>query len=126
MDLDDGNDSLESMSGHCGGIKGAGMNSDVYDVYSNPSPRLSYFFHPISPLSSIVPSVYRATYLPATPHLRHMLRSATRRKDSPLWMSPATFNCSAIWPHSQPAVPRPPWHCIEIPQIQLLDRLLHA
>jgi hypothetical protein len=29
MDLDDDNDSLESMIGPCGGIEGAGMNSDL-------------------------------------------------------------------------------------------------
>ena len=36
MELDDDNDSLESMIDHSGMIEGARMNSDLYDAYANP------------------------------------------------------------------------------------------
>ncbi|KAI0278669.1 hypothetical protein BC826DRAFT_1083491, partial [Russula brevipes] len=62
MGLDDDNDSLESMIDPSGPIEGARMNSDLYDAHSNPGPP------PMEPHIS-----------PATPHLRHMLCSATRR-----------------------------------------------
>jgi hypothetical protein len=38
MELDDDNDSLESMIDHSGTIEGARMNTDLYDAYANPGP----------------------------------------------------------------------------------------
>jgi hypothetical protein len=51
MDLDDDNDSPESMIDPSGGIEGARINSDLFDAYSNPGPRSSSIFRPISLLS---------------------------------------------------------------------------
>ncbi|KAI0284857.1 hypothetical protein BC826DRAFT_131357 [Russula brevipes] len=43
MDPDDDNDCLESMIDPSGAIEGARMNSDLYDAYSNPGLRSSFF-----------------------------------------------------------------------------------
>lgn len=82
MDLDDDNDSLESMVDPSGAVEGARINSDLYDAYANPgSCSFSLFSrsirsHPIDTPASADPHIS-----PTPPHLRHMLRSATRRED---------------------------------------------
>jgi hypothetical protein len=70
MDLDDDNDSLESMIDPPSAIEGARMNSVLYYAYSNPGPRSS-FFPPY--FSFILPASKEPHISPATPHLRHVL-----------------------------------------------------
>lgn len=86
MELDDDNDSLESMMDHSGTIEGTRMNTDLYDAYANPSSCLS----PLSPqfLVTLIlnpPSIHRTTYAPrATPPSSHAaLGNAARGLGSP-------------------------------------------
>lgn len=65
MDLDDDNDSLESMVDPSGTVEGARMNSDSYDAYATPGSCLSSLFsRPIRSYPISVPSLHRPTYLP--------------------------------------------------------------
>ncbi len=65
MDLDDDNDSLESMIDPSGTVEGARINSDLYDAYANPvSCSSSLFSHPIGSYPIGPPSLHRPTYLP--------------------------------------------------------------
>jgi hypothetical protein len=86
-----------------------------------------------SALFPFYPQLYSAStephISPATPHLRHMLRSATRREDwvflrdtSPDGWAPPSPTAAPSGCHSRPSVPKPPWpgHCTEFLQIQLL------
>jgi hypothetical protein len=73
MELDDDNDSLESMIDHSGTIEGTRMNTDLYDAYANPgscscsSLALVLFALILNP-----PSLHRTPYiLRATPHASH-------------------------------------------------------
>jgi hypothetical protein len=65
MDLDDDNDSLESMVDPSGTVEGARLNSDLYDAYANPGSCSSTLFsrfvrsYPID-----FPSLRRPTYIP--------------------------------------------------------------
>lgn len=73
MELDDDNDSLESMMEHSGTIEGTRMNSDLYDAYANPtscsSPLLPQF---LVTLILNPPSLHRTTSTPrATPPASH-------------------------------------------------------
>lgn len=64
MDLDDDNDSLESMVDPSGTVEGARLNSDLYDTYANPGPcSCSLFLCPIRSYP-IDTSLHRPTYLP--------------------------------------------------------------
>jgi hypothetical protein len=66
MDLDDDNDSLESMVDPTGAVEGARLNSDLYDAYANPgSCSWSLFSRPIRSYPIDTPtSLHRPTYLP--------------------------------------------------------------
>lgn len=65
MDLDDDNDSLESMIDPSGAVEGARLNTDLYDAYANPgSCSSSLFSHPIRSYPKSPPSLHRSTYLP--------------------------------------------------------------
>ncbi|KAI0294586.1 hypothetical protein BC826DRAFT_1185707 [Russula brevipes] len=88
IDLDDDNDSLESMIDPSGAIEGTRMNSDLYDAYSNPGP------------PSTEPHIS-----PATPHLRHMLRSATRREDWVLLRDTSPDGWAPPSPTAAPSAP---------------------
>jgi hypothetical protein len=122
MDLDDDNDSLESMIDPSGAIEGARMNSDLYYAYSNPGPRSSFFPPYFSLILSCTPASKEPHISPATPHLPHVLRSATRRED---WVlprdrlrhlqlqlhqphrsprSPANRPSGASWPNPEPSI----------------------
>jgi hypothetical protein len=86
MELDDDNDSLESMMDHSGTIEGTRMNTDLYDAYANPTSCSS----PLSPqfLVTLIlnpPSLHRTTYAPrATPPSPHAaLGNAARGLGSP-------------------------------------------
>ncbi|KAI0272831.1 hypothetical protein BGY98DRAFT_151809 [Russula aff. rugulosa BPL654] len=88
MDLDDDNDSLESMVDPSGAVEGARMNSELYDTYANPGS------------SSTDPHIS-----PTPPHLRHMLRSATRRED---WVLLRDTSPDGWGPPSPTAAPSAP------------------
>ena len=81
MELDDDNDSLESMMDHSGIIEGTRMNSDLYDAYANPNSCSS----PLSPefLVTLIlnpPSLHRTTHTPrATPPASHAALSNAAR-----------------------------------------------
>lgn len=67
MDLDDDNDSLESMVDPSGAVEGARLNSELYDTYANPGPCSSSIFRALFALiliPLITPSLRRPTYLP--------------------------------------------------------------
>ena len=65
MDLDDDNDSLESVIDPSGAVEGARLNTDLYDVYANPgSCSSSLFSHPICSYPKSPPSLHRSTHLP--------------------------------------------------------------
>jgi hypothetical protein len=65
MELDDDNDSLESMVDPSGTVEGARLNSDLYDAYANPgSCSSSLFSRPIRSYPIDTPSLHRPTYLP--------------------------------------------------------------
>jgi hypothetical protein len=82
MDLDDDNDSLESMVDPSGAVEGARINSDLYDAYANPgSCSFSLFSRSIRSYPIDTPASTDPHISPTPPHLRHMLRSATRRED---------------------------------------------
>jgi hypothetical protein len=69
MDLDDDNDSLESMIDPSGAVEGARINSELYDAYANPgSCSSSLFFSPalFRSYPKSPPSLHRSTYLPAS------------------------------------------------------------
>jgi hypothetical protein len=55
MELDDDNDSLESMIDHSGPIEGARMNTELYDAYANPGSCSSSLASESSSLSSLNP-----------------------------------------------------------------------
>ena len=77
MDLDDDNDSLESMADPSGAVEGARMNSELYDTYANPgSCSSSLFSRPIRSYP-IDTSLDRPTYLPhaASPASHAALRN---------------------------------------------------
>lgn len=66
MELDDDNDSLESMVDPSGGVEGARTNSDLYDAYANPgvcmfSPLFASLLTELTPAPS---SLHRTTFLP--------------------------------------------------------------
>jgi hypothetical protein len=68
MELDDDNDSLESMVDPSSTVEGARMNSDLYDAYVNPgscafSPFLAVLF---TELTSSPHSLHRTTFLPCS------------------------------------------------------------
>jgi hypothetical protein len=105
MDLDDDNDSLESMIDPSGAIEGARIDSDLYYAYSNPGPR-SYFFPPyFSLILNCTPASTEPHISPATPHPRHVLRSATRRED---WVLPRDTSPDGWAPPSSTAAPSAP------------------
>ena|SRR5712671_625052 len=64
MDLDDDNDSMESIIDHPGTTEGARMNSDLYDAYANSGPCSSSLFS--TPFAVILnpPSLHGTAYLP--------------------------------------------------------------
>lgn len=65
MDLDDDNDSLESMMDPTGAVEGARLGTDLYDAYANPgSCSSSLFSHPIRSYPKSPPSLHRPTYFP--------------------------------------------------------------
>ena len=67
MDLEDDNDSLESMADPSGAVEGARLNSELYDAYANPgSCSFSLFSHPIRSYPISPPSLHRSTYFPNT------------------------------------------------------------
>ncbi|KAI0301546.1 hypothetical protein B0F90DRAFT_1717962 [Multifurca ochricompacta] len=104
MELDDDNDSLESMMDRfdpSSTVEGARINSDLYDVYANPGSS----------------SISEPHLTPAPPQLRHMLRSATRREDWGLlretspdgWGPPSSAPVPSASPLTrQPSIRRPP------------------
>ena len=73
MELDDDNDSLESVIDHSGTIEGARMNSDLYDAYANPGTCSSSSL--VSVLFTLIlnpPSLHGTPYiLRAAPHASH-------------------------------------------------------
>jgi hypothetical protein len=94
MDLD--NHSLESMIDPSGAIEGARMNSDLYDAYSNPSPRPSSIFRPILLLSWIVLSLDGSS-----PDCPHSARVALLDQHS------LNFSISlTVWSSFSPFIPR--------------------
>ena len=85
MELDDDNDSLESMMDHSGTIEGTRMNSDLYDAYAHPGSCSS----PLSPqfLVALIlnPPSLRRTHTPrVTPPASYAaLCNAARRLGAP-------------------------------------------
>jgi hypothetical protein len=79
MELDDDNDSLESMVDPSGTMEGARMNSDLYDAYANSGTCAfpSFLATPLTELTPSPPSLHRATFLswsappPSYAALRH-------------------------------------------------------
>ncbi|KAI0245875.1 hypothetical protein BJV78DRAFT_1136562, partial [Lactifluus subvellereus] len=116
MELDDDNDSLESMVDPSGAVEGARMNSDLYDTYANPG---SCMFLPLfaSLLTGLIPapsSLHGTTFLPhsAPPAPCVALRYTSRglgcpARHLPRWMGSSVPCRSAVRATTYPSAIHP-------------------
>jgi hypothetical protein len=114
MELDDDNDSLESMVDPSGTLEGTRMNSDLYDAYAGSGlcaflPLLPILFTKLMP-SPTSASPYRTSYLPRSasppscPALRHTSRGlGSLARYLPRWMGPSISRCDAVLPSAHPS-----------------------